>query len=274
MDAFCRVRGFQTMAMFAQGGALESLFDLGEWDRVLRTAEEMLAWERDHGRTRVSVTALTYRGWVHLRRGGVAEAATTVAELLPLARAIGYAEYIAPPLVLAAECRLALGDLEGAVASVREFVDVTEGQEDYRTMFLPVVGRVLITAGALEDAERLVSDAGPPTSSRHRLAVISARAILAEARGDYEEALERYREAAVGWGEYRFGLECALVSIGAGRALLALGRDREAVPFLTEAGRLLEPMGASPFLEEASALLVRAADEVAPGAGRRADAPA
>ncbi|HEX5950478.1 MAG TPA: AAA family ATPase, partial [Actinomycetota bacterium] len=258
MAAFCRVRGFQTMALFAQAGALESMFDLGDWDHVLRTAHEMRAWDLEHGPTRVSVTALTYEGWVHLRRGGVDAAAATLDVLLPLARGIGYAEYLAPPLVLGAECHLATGDREGALEHVREFAQVTDEQEDYRAMFLPVVVRILVEAGAVEDAEALLAEAGPPASSRHRLGLVTARAIVAEARGDLEEALADYREAAAGWGVYRFGLECARNSIGAARVLLALHRDLDAGPLLDGAIRLLGPMGATPLLEEAETLRARA----------------
>ncbi|HET9722653.1 MAG TPA: AAA family ATPase [Actinomycetota bacterium] len=257
MAAFCRVRGFQTMALFARAGALESMFDVGDWDHVLRTAHEMRAWDLEHGPTRVSVTALTYEGWVHLRRGGIDAAAETLEVLLPLARGIGYAEYLAPPLVLGAECHLATGDREGALAHIREFAEITRDQEDYRAMFLPVVVRILVEAGALEDAEALLGEAAAPASSRHRLGLVTARAIVAEARGELEEALAGYQEAAAGWGIYRFGLECARTSIGAARMMLALHREADAEPLLDGAIRLLDPMGAAPLLEEAEALRAR-----------------
>ena len=255
MEAFCRVRGFHTMEMWARGGALESLFDLGEWDRVLRTSAEMLLWDRQHGPTRVSVTALTYRGWVHLRRGGVEEAAATCEEVLPLARGVGYAEYLAPPLVLAAEVALARGDPEASRQHIRGFLDATEGSQEYRTMFLPVVVRVLVSLGEVREALRLVGEAEETATSRHRLGMLSSRAIVAEATGDLERAAELYAWAAVGWGEYRFGLECARVSLGAGRCLLRLGREQEAVQLLTEARRLLQPLGARPLLDEVQTLL-------------------
>ena len=255
MEAFCRVRGFRTMAVWAQGGALESLFDLGDWDRVLRTAAEMLLWEREHGPTRVSVIALTYRGWVHLRRGGIEEAASTAQEVLPLAREIGYADYLAPPLVLSAEVALLQGQDALAREHLRDFVRVTAETDDYRTMLLPLVVRALVGLGDVGEAVELVEGVRSPSTVRLQLSLLSSRATVAEARGDLARAADLYREAAVGWGEYRFGLECARLSLGAGRCLLALGREEEGVPLLVEAGRLLRPLGARPLLEEVEALL-------------------
>jgi tetratricopeptide (TPR) repeat protein len=254
MAAFCRVRGFQTMEVFAQAGGLESSFDLGEWDRVLETAEEMLAWDREHGPTRVGVIALIYRGWVQLRRGDIEAAAATAEELLPFAREIGYAEYVTPPVVLSAEICLARGDAEGARARIREFAEITRDQEDYRAMFLPVVARVLVAADDVEGVERLVAATGPEASPRGRLSAVTARAVLAEARGDLEAALDGYREAVAGWGRYGFELERAMGSLGAGRVLLALDRAAEAGDDLDAASQLLRSLRAAPLVEEAEGL--------------------
>jgi class 3 adenylate cyclase/tetratricopeptide (TPR) repeat protein len=250
MNAFCRVRGFQTLAMWSYGGALESLFDLGEWDRVLRMVDEMLAWDRQHGPTRLSVTALTYRGWVQLRRGYAEEVAATLAELLPLAQEIGYADYLAPALTLASEDALSQGDPAGAVGHIRRFVEVTRGSEEYRSMFLPVVLRVLVAAGAVEEAEELLGGAGEPTSLRHRLSILSARAVVAEATGEAAEALELYVEATEGWRGYGFALERARALLGQARSLLALDRGPEALPLLETARSLVAQLGARPLVEE------------------------
>ncbi|MGE5459833.1 MAG: ATP-binding protein [Solirubrobacterales bacterium] len=254
MAVFCRVRGFQTMEVFAQAGGLESSFDLGEWDRVLDTAEEMLAWDLEHGPTRVSIIALIYRGWVRLRRGDVDSAATTAEELLPLAREIGYAEYVTPPVVLSAEIALARGDAEGARARIREFAEITHDQEDYRTMFLPVVARVLVAVGDVEELERLLASTAPEVSPRRRLSAATARAILAEARGDLPAALDGYREAVAEWGRYGFGLERAMGSLGVGRVLVALERGAEAGEHLDAAAEVLRSLGAVAFLEEVEGL--------------------
>jgi tetratricopeptide (TPR) repeat protein len=259
MIEFCRARGFRTLAIWAESGALESLFDLGEWDRVLATGEQMLAWDREHGPTRVAATALIYVAWVHLRRGDLERAEAAAAELLPRTREIGYAEFLGPALVISAEVAVARGRAAEAIELAEEFASLTEDELDYRTLFLPLVARQLVAAGAVDRAEALVaSTPDRPSAWRVGLSAITARAVVAEARGDFGGALERYREAAVGWGEYRFGLECGRSTIAVGRCLLALGRDREAVRALTEAKAILASLGARAFVAEADDLLARA----------------
>ena len=51
-------------------GSLEPLFDVGAWDRVLCTSAELRAWDVDHGGgTHPGAVALSFQGWVTLRRG-------------------------------------------------------------------------------------------------------------------------------------------------------------------------------------------------------------
>jgi len=80
MVEFCRARGFSMLVLWGQAGKLESLFDIGEWDRVVEMTREMLAWDEAHGPTRVGLIALEYRGWVQVRRGRWEEAAATIAD--------------------------------------------------------------------------------------------------------------------------------------------------------------------------------------------------
>jgi class 3 adenylate cyclase/tetratricopeptide (TPR) repeat protein len=255
MTAFCRTRGFATLGMWAGAGTLESLFDLGEWDRVLEMTEEMEAWDREHGRTRVTVIALTYRAWIHLRRGELEEASQALEELLPGAREVGYAEFLAPGLVIAAEISLARGDVDRALAFTREFVEITSAQPEYRGIYLPVVVRTLVDAGAVSEAERLVGQTPEPTSERPRLSLRSTRAVVAAARGDHEAAVAMFEEALPGWAAYGFGLEEARVLLGLARSLLALGRAGEARPRLIRARELASRLRAAPLLEEIDDLL-------------------
>jgi class 3 adenylate cyclase/tetratricopeptide (TPR) repeat protein len=255
MSAFCRVRGFATLGMWAEAGKLESLFDVGRWDETLRLASEMQEWDRAHGTTRVSVTAFTYHAWVHLRRGDVDAADRTLAELLPSAREIGYAEFLAPALILSAEVALARADRDGAREALRDFEGATTTAPEYRRLFLPVAVRILIAVGDLRGAADIVERAGEATSRRLRLSLASAHAVLAEARGELEDARARYADLAGRWARYGFALEEARARFGLGRALVALDREDEARVELERARELAADLGARPLLEEIDAAL-------------------
>jgi class 3 adenylate cyclase/tetratricopeptide (TPR) repeat protein len=260
MSAFCRVRGFATLGMWAEAGKLESLFDVGRWDEILELANRMADWDRDHGPTRVSVTAYTYHSWVHLRRGEIDVAERDVEELLPRAREIGYAEFLAPALILAAEVALVRGDRTQASVLLDGFEAATERTPEYRRLYLPVAVRLLVAIGRLDDAARMVEEADGSRSKRLRLSFGSATAVLAEARGDLEDAARGYAAAADLWAGYGFVLEEARARLGLGRVLLRLGRGAEAGEPLGCARALVESLGATPLVEEVDQLL---ADTVA-----------
>ena len=255
MAEFCRARGFAMLVMWAEAGMLESLFDMGEWERVLAMTDEMLAWDRAHGPTRAGLMALTYRGWVQVRRGRWDEAAVTVEQAVPRARDIGYPEYLAAIAVMRAEVALANGDVEQARSGVEEFVRVTERHPEVRTALLPVACRAMVAFGDVEGAARLVEASGDPNARRLRLSVASAAAVVAEARGELEEAAAGYARLAPEWVDYGFGLEEARMRLGLARCLIALGRKVEAWVELERARGLAGELGAEPVTAEADALL-------------------
>ncbi|HZP89741.1 MAG TPA: AAA family ATPase [Actinomycetota bacterium] len=258
MVDFCRARGFTAMERWAQAGALDSLFDLGEWDRVLASADDVLRWDRESGGTRLGAAALTFRGWVLLRRGAFAELDPVVDELLPRARALEYAEYLAPALILGAERELARGGRDEAVALVHEFVRITQDQPDYRRVYVPLAVRLLVDAGAVDEGESLLGASGGSRHRRQELGVLTSRAILAEARERREEALALFERSAREWTEFGFRLERGRSLLGAGRCLLALGRLAEAHRTLADARSVMLELGARPLLGEVDALLARA----------------
>jgi tetratricopeptide (TPR) repeat protein len=85
--------------------------------------------------------------------------------------------------------------------------------------------------------------------------VETARAILAEARAEPEQAAERYARAAERWAEYGSVFERAHALFGHGRCLVALGRSGEAEEHLREAREIFLGLGAAPLVAELDALL-------------------
>jgi tetratricopeptide (TPR) repeat protein len=247
MLTFCRERGLATFGMWAQAGMLESLFDMGEWDRVEALTGELLEWERAHGPMRVGIPALEYRMWVRIRRGRWEEAAALLPELEPRAREIGYPEFSAPAAVLRAEIATATGDATAARAAITEFVEVTQTAPDYRAAFLPVVVRLQWALGDVERAAELVASTPEPHARRLRLSLLSARAVVSEALGELDLAAETYAEVAPRWADYGFGLEEAWVRLGLGRCLVALGRVEEGRAELDQTLELARGLGARPI---------------------------
>jgi class 3 adenylate cyclase/tetratricopeptide (TPR) repeat protein len=265
MIAFCRVRGFSMLEVWAEGGSLDCLFDLGEWDLLNERAERMLAWDRAHGSSRVGIWPLQMMGWVALRRGELDRARQHVPEALERSRALGYAEYLAPVLMLAAELAMAAGEREEALALTDEFLAVSEPQLDPRRTFLALAVRLLVAAGQVERAAALVAAAEGPAPKRQAAAVLTSRAVIAEAAGEDETAAEDYRAAVGAWKDFGFLLERGRCAQAAGRVLLRLGRVDEAVSELREAREVLEPMGTRPFLDEIDDLLASAGAAVGDG---------
>jgi hypothetical protein len=179
--------------------------------------------------------------------------------LLDDARRLDLIEYLVPSLVCAAETRRLAGDDEGARALLDEFADRTADEPRTRTLFIPIVARALAALGDPSAIERLIPPPELVRTPRHRHGVVTARAIQAEAEGRYEDALVRYRDAALRWDVMGFSLEQGLTRLGQARCLIALGRTADADRPLLEARLRFERLGASDPLAEVEAL--QAADD-------------
>jgi tetratricopeptide repeat protein len=90
---------------------------------------------------------------------------------------------------------------------------------------------------------------------RYRLARAAVQALIAEARGDSEQAVTAYRHVAQEWARWGNALERAHALFGAGRCLTALGRMEEAREPLTAAGSAFGSLGAVGKQAEVDALL-------------------
>ena len=160
-----------------------------------------------------------------------------------------------PALAAAALIAQAGGDLVGAVRLIDEFDEMLAGRADWhRAKFLPEFVDIFIAAGSKERGAELV-DSIEVTAGRTGPAVIAARALLAEADGDFELAVELNDEAAAGWEEFAFVLGRGETLLGAGRCLLELGRRDEATPKLAEARRLFAGLDAGPLIARVDALV-------------------
>jgi hypothetical protein len=85
--------------------------------------------------------------------------------------------------------------------------------------------------------------------------VSTTRAVLAEARGDHDQAEPLYARAQQAWKDYGCIVESAHALLGLGRCRLALDLPIEADGPLNEARHIFMQLRAVPLVAEADALL-------------------
>ena len=236
---FARRRGLTHHEMWTRSARLWYLFDLGKWDELLREAEEVLQWDREQGGTQIELNVLTATAPVLAHRGRLDEAARQAAIFLPRAREVGDPQALGPALINRPSSSAVRGDLAEAVSLVEEVVEFAQEKVE---VFggLDVLVQIYVAAGELAAAERLVQEiAVRPATIVGINSLKSSRALLAEARGDYEEAAAAYREAEAGWREWGSVFLRAYALHGLGRC-----GDEEAA---REAAAIFERLGAAPF---------------------------
>ena len=234
-----RQRGLTHHEMWSRTTRCNFLYELGEWDELLREVDVVLQWDRDQGRTQIEVFALMLASPVHVQRGSLQIAKEHAAIFLPRAREIEEPQTLGPALAEASFVAAARGATDEAVALVREFEQTISGAQDFN-LHLNTVLRVCAATGELSLVERLLRRVHEwPIGTRTQNTQRAGAAILAEARGAADEARALYREAADGWREWGSVVEQAY-------ALLGLGRcgDESAQ---REAMAIFERLGAVPF---------------------------
>ena len=238
--AFARRRGLVHHEMWSRAATTLLLYELGEWDELIRERDELLTWDRSQGGTQIEVMVLTAAAPALAQRGAVDEAERCTAIFLPRARDIGDPQALGPALHVGAFVYALCGKLEEATALVVDFERITQKQPNWRADGLRDCLRVCVAAGQLELAQTLLKGAEsaiPNLATRATLATASA--MLAEAHGQREEAAARYREALTGWAEWGSVVERAY-------ALLGLGRCGDGAAE-QEAAAIFERLGAVPF---------------------------
>lgn len=242
---FALRRGQTETATWTKTETLWMLFDAGEWDEVLRVADEVVSWDERHGHNQVGVIARIHIALVAAGRGDVSEAERGVAEFLPRARAIGDPEVLVPALTASALDAHAHKDEHGMLEPILELERITEGKPLWRARDLPDVVPLCIGVGRLDVAERLI-DGAAQTPTRPELCTATAHALLTEARGD-PEAADYFEAAASGWRRFGAPFREAQALLGAARC----GSDAET----RRAHEIFKRLGARTYAEEAGGLL-------------------
>jgi hypothetical protein len=241
---FANARGLTYPAMWQRGERLASLYHLGEWEELVREADEVLGWLAEVGGGQLEVIVKITLAEVLVHRGAVAEAAAHVDELLPRARESGDPQVLFPGLSVAALVAFEQGKVATALECVGELERLTRGGGPvWRSLGLVWPVRLATAAGRLDLAESFL-DGSEASSAWAGCARIGACATLAEARGLVDEAVHLYAQAVTGWGSYGSVVEQAYALLGLGRlGDTAARREGEAV---------FVRLGASPVLARAA----------------------
>ncbi len=149
--------------------------------------------------------------------------------------------FVAAAIVADAE-----GDAAHALEHVREFEETTrDGPTEYRELQSPEVIRLCLARGEVDLAAQVLGDR-PVHVARTRHAVLTGRALLAEANGDLDTAAGLFADAAVAWASYGDPFERAHALEGRARSLEKLGRVDDLVDARDEASKLFHDLGIPP----------------------------
>jgi class 3 adenylate cyclase/tetratricopeptide (TPR) repeat protein len=228
-------RGVTGDSMWARAESVWPLFDLGRWDDVLERTEDVVEWERTQGGSQLRAMTFPYKAAVLLHRGRVKEAVTLAESFLPLAREIGDLQVLVPGLAIASAAQAAAGESSASLLLIEELAERSSPTPSWRARFLPDAVRLLCSSGSVEGAQELMLRDDQVTTSRDRLSVATARAVLAAAQERFEEAEVMFEEVAHRWQSYGAAFEHAQVMLEGGRCALLVDHIESSRTSLQEA---------------------------------------
>ncbi len=255
---FSEQRGLRHMVARARSAALEFRREMGAWDEALAEADAQLRAERGQGPTQQATDALLTKAEVLVARGRIAEADPIVSDLMPAARHIGSLQVLAPVLAVTARFEELRGHSGSARALIEELDFATRDNPGWRSYVLADAVRLSLSVSGRRLAMRML--AGTTSVPRRNYGmVLAARAAVAEARGDLEEALDLHTAAAELWATFGHMPEHGQALLGQGRSLALLGRANDARPPLDAARTIFNQLAARPLINESERWVQRIA---------------
>jgi DNA-binding CsgD family transcriptional regulator len=190
-------------------------------------------------------------GLLHGAVGARAEAADHLRRVVEDARRGGALADIMEPSAALAGLRLAHGDVEDALRSTGEAMDIVVHKRIWlwatdlapvRVAALTAAGRAEEAAGLVEMFARWLRDHDAPAP---RAGLITCRAILAEHGGMHSRAAAWFARAATAWSALPRPRDALLAREHQARCLLAAGRTDPGLALLTEVLAGLSRLGAT-----------------------------
>ncbi|HET7808587.1 MAG TPA: adenylate/guanylate cyclase domain-containing protein [Gaiellaceae bacterium] len=214
-------------------------FDLGKWDQVIATADELLTLDATSDASQLPAMVPPFRALVLALRGRAREVESAPEQFLPLARRIQDPQVLVPALAVAAVIADANADPGRALALIIELEEATRPLPDWARLLhaVPLL-RICVRLDELELGERLL-DRPAARGARLEHALVAGRAVSAEARSRTAEAADTYAEAARRWAEYEFPFEEAHALLGQARCMSDDGSRHRANELFTRLGAVV-----------------------------------
>jgi len=254
-EAFIDSRGLVNEKRAMRGARLSMMLELGYLDRIVTDAGALIPELEAVGdaydladATAVLALALAEQGNPDAR--SLAERAMEIAAAIP-----DEADAYLLSVAAAVTARLHTGDHEAVRTLLTQVVHRPALGPEYGPRLLPLVrGAIESQAGAVaaQLATRITSNL--PVGEH---AQVSARALLAEARGAHDDAEAAFVDAGNRWAAFGNHIEHAHAVFGQGRCQLALGHPG-ALSTLEQAKKLFDCMGMRPRIQEVDALIDKA----------------
>lgn len=248
-------RGLIRLSMWASAESTWVLYDSGEWDELIRRADQIIDWGGETEELHATTMAATYKALVLLHRGRVREAAELAETFVQRGRQIADPQIWVPAATAGSLIHSANGDHDEAKRLVAEVVEISKGRGFFKNKMLPDLVSVLIAAGSPMDDLDPVFEEVPGILPRDQHSLISARALAAEYSGDISEAAGSFRAAAERWGDYGNPFEQGKALLGRARCLVALGDPGEVREILLKARSIFDRLQALPLLSDTDSVL-------------------
>jgi tetratricopeptide (TPR) repeat protein len=252
-EEFCQARGLTTASSWLRTMRISCLAQVGRLREALAVADAILPAFEEAGDDQSVAEAASWKAFVLLEINGSAD--HIAEQALQAARRTEVTHLLALGQTAAALHCWAVGDAPQARSLLGELRDNTNIEKTPWAAIFHHVVRLAVGIEDLELAREFVSTIEATASAvpAHRHSLLTAKAVLAHAQGDYSTAVRLFTKAQHGWSELGNKLEYAHGLLGLAQTFREAGQDANQP--LHRALVLFNTMGADHRAEQCKQLL-------------------
>ena len=245
--AYARERNMPAAVHWSEMTKCEALYPLGEWDEIVEIVDRIISADEARGGTQLGQNAAMWKAEVDLQRDRPGPAHRVRVETLPFLRGLGDPQVLGPALAAAVESAFEVGEHELARAWAEDYLAFGREHPGFVPGTFQYAAEAMVELGMV-DAVRELARIGIRSTPWTEVMQDAAEALVMEAEGDHEGALERYRKVWEVGDPLGQAFESAMARYRAARCLVALGRHDAADVLLADAESAAERMGATRLL--------------------------